>query len=201
MKVHFVGIAGGSGSGKSTLCFNLLDKYPKKISILHFDDYQKKRVEVPQVNGMANWDHPDAIRWEKLIEDLGDLRDGKPITVATMNERDNPQYGSARERIEIEVAPKPIVLVEGYLALYHPEVRAFFDLMIYLDASHDERMARRTKSLNPDYVAQILTPMHKEYVEPTKHHAHVIDVSGKTAAQVLEEAETLIIKPHGDHGA
>ena len=64
--MNIIGIAGGSGSGKSTLSYRLVDTYPDKIELLNLDDYQKvgdSESDLPTLQGMINWDHPNIIRW------------------------------------------------------------------------------------------------------------------------------------------
>jgi uridine kinase len=188
----FIGIAGGTGAGKSTVCYGLVDKYPEKMTIVHLDDYHKKKETIPHLHGMPNWDHPDAIDFQKLLNDLSSLKKGEKIIVQTKNERFNPR---AKEigRIPMEILPKPIILVEGYLALYHPDVRAFFSHTIFLDVPYETRIARRTKFMDPLYQEKILVPMHKQYVEPTTKYAQsIIDVSVLNKEQVLQELEKII---------
>jgi len=72
------------------------------------------------------------------------------------------------------VQPKEVTIVEGYLALWHPEVRSFFDYSIFLDLPHKLRIKRRTKIADELYVTKILVPMHEQHIEPTKQHANLV---------------------------
>lgn len=194
MNPVFVGLAGGSGAGKSTVAFALVDKHPENITIVHLDDYHKKRESLPLMNGVPNWDHPDAINFEQLVSDLQTLKGGNPIIVRTKNERFNPR---AKEigRLPMEIVPKPIIILEGYLALYNPEVRKLLDCKIFLDAPHDIRVKRRTKLLTPSYNEEILAPMHEQYVEPTKQYAdYVIDVAPLSKEQLIAKVEQIVLK-------
>ena len=68
--MRIIGITGGSGSGKSTLATRLVEKYPDKIESLDLDKYKKastNKADLPTFNGMVDWDHPDTIRWQKLL--------------------------------------------------------------------------------------------------------------------------------------
>src|SRR6266404_3557580 len=118
MKPTFIGIAGGTGAGKSTLCAALMDKYPDKIGLMQLDDYFKPSAQAPKFEEHINWDHPDALYLNKLVEDLIELSQGKPIVINTKNERLNPDYKKTEKRIPIKFQPKPIMLVEGYLVLF-----------------------------------------------------------------------------------
>lgn len=190
---YVIGLAGGSGAGKSAVAYALRDRYPEQITILHLDDYHREREDCPKQSGMMNWDHPDAIDFTQLISDLATLRMGKSITVQTKNERDNSDYTRTRARVPLTIAPKPVVILEGFLALWHPDVRKLLDFGVYLDAPAEARLQRRTKFLDAAYRDGILFPMHAAFVEPTKQYAqHVISVGGKPLAQVVEEFENVI---------
>ena len=65
----------------------------------------------------------------------------------TKSEKFNPEYEKIG-KIPLKIEPKPIMLVEGWMVLWHPEVRKFLDFAIYLDATHDLRMQRRTKIIS-----------------------------------------------------
>ncbi len=131
-EIIMVGIAGGSGCGKSTLAYGLQNDFPKKIEVVHFDDYQKKREEVPIYEGMSNWDHPQAINFDKLLEDLRNLKEGKEVDVLTKSEKYNPDY-EEKGRIPFTLKPKPLILIEGYMILTDERVREFLDYKIFLD--------------------------------------------------------------------
>ena len=198
MKVKIIAIAGGTGAGKSTVAYALADKYPEKISILHLDDYQwhgENRVKVPLFNGIRNWDHPDVIDWNALIIDLKKLKAGQEITLMSKSERVVPRKIKDNDetptpRLPLTIQPKEVILLEGYLALWNPQVRELLDYSFYLDAGHDVRMQRRTNFLNKEYEEKVLVPMQKEYVESTKKFANeVIDVSKFDIPQVRDIIE------------
>ena len=199
MKPIFIGITGGSGAGKSTLAFGLLDKYPEKIGILHFDDYHKKRELLPVFQGKPNADHPGAIELDTLVKDLEKLKNGEPVYVFTKSERYNPKFQETKVRNPLTVNPKQIMLLEGFMVLHDTRVRALLDYSIYLDAEHTQRYSRRAKPhlKSPEYEQGILIPMHNKYVEPTKKLAKVvIDVSHLSKEEVLEHVEKLLKAEH-----
>jgi uridine kinase len=87
--------------------------------------------------------------------------------------------------------PTPIIIVDGILILHSQEVRAQLDEAIFFDTPETLRFERR---LNRDVVERGRTPegvrkqfelqvrpMHDQFVEPSKDHAH------------------LVIKDHGDY--
>ena len=191
MKPIFIGVAGGSGAGKSSLCTALMDKYPDQIGLIQLDDYFKPSGQVPILDGLENWDHPDSLFLDKLAADLGTLGEGNPVTINTKNERLNPYYARTDKRIPVVFVPKPLMLVEGYLALYDKSVRDQFTEAIWLEVDHETRWARRVHFKDGVYAEKVLKPMHALFVEPTKKFATwMLDVSGLGKDEVLSRVET-----------
>lgn len=186
-KKFIIGIAGGSGSGKSTLAYGLQDLYPDIIEVVHFDDYQKNRDEVPITWGMKNWDHSDTINFDKLLEDLKSLKEGKDVEVMTKSEKHNPKFRD-KGRIPHKIISKRIIIVEGYMALCNEKVRNLFDYSVYLDLDSENRMQRRTKFIKEEYTKKILLPSHDQFIEPSKKHANiVINTNENTKEEVLNQ--------------
>ena len=192
MKPIFIAIAGGTGAGKSTVCYALWDKYPENILVVHLDDYFKQDGGAPVWNGMENWDHPDALHLDKLAEDLKALGRGESIRIFTKSQRLNPDY-KTKGRIWVDVDPRPIVLVEGYLVLHDENIRNLFTTTIYLDVPHAIRYKRRVHFKIPEYEQGVLIPMHEQYVEPTKKYAeHVIDITSLSQEKVFSTVEKIV---------
>lgn len=186
--MKLIGIAGGSGAGKSTLSYALVDADPERFEIINMDDYQKHRSDpdLPMWSGGVNWDHPDIIRWDKLLADVKRLKDGHSVTIDTWAHRSNPDYFTHHRMIPRTIEPKPIVLLEGYLALYDARLNRLYDRTFYFDIDDETRNARRDKNVGAgSYITDVLMPMHKQYVEPSKTHADiVVDVSGLSVDKV-----------------
>ena len=80
--------------------------------------------------------------------------------------------------------PARIVVVEGILVLYEPDLRDRFDLKLYIDTDADLRFIRRLqrdvaeRGRTPDsIIAQYLEsvrPSHEQFIEPSKRYADVI---------------------------
>ena len=131
-----------------------------------------------------NYDHPDSLETDLLVEHLQELKAGRAI--------DCPVYDySLNNRSDevIRIEPKPVILVEGILLLADKRIRDLLDIKIYVEADADERILRRIfrdveergRDLN-DIIKQYLTtvkPMHYLYVEPTRSKADIVINSGK----------------------
>lgn len=187
--MKIIGIAGGSGSGKSTISYQLVDNFPNIFEVLNLDDYQKLKTSsnLPTVSKMINWDHPDIILWNRLLGDLKTLQKGKSVTIQTWSHRSNPNYHKHGKMISRKILPKKVLIIEGYLSLWHKNLRKLYDRKYYLHLDHKERMKRRNKFMDKTYERKVLLPMHKKYVKPTSNYADVIyNVGTLDKAQVFE---------------
>lgn len=180
-----IGIAGGSGSGKTTVVQEILKRVgADRIAFLQHDSYYKDLSKLPQAqHADINFDHPDALETDLLIQHIISLRDGKPIEV--------PIYDFATDRRTdktFTVSPHRVVLVEGILIFTEAALRALFDIKIFVDTDSDLRFIRRlqrditerrrtTESVVEQYLATV-RPMHLEFVEPSKRYADVIIPQG-----------------------
>lgn len=185
MKPVIIGVAGGSGSGKTTVVEVIIDRLGREsVTRIQHDSYYFDRAEMPPAaRESINYDHPDALDSALLARHLHALRGGKSIDV--------PVYDfttHTRRRQTRTVKPKPAVILEGILALAEPAIRGLLDLRVFVDTDADLRILRRLqrdtiarhRSIE-SVIAQYLStvrPMHLEFVEPSKRHAHVIIPEG-----------------------
>ena len=181
-----IGIAGGTGSGKTTVVRKIVEQLPAgHVSVIPQDSYYKRApqgVPLEELRKM-NYDHPDAFDWPLLEEHVRDLREGRAI--------EQPVYSvltcdRAEETVRVE--PADVIIIEGIMALYRPELRELMDLRIYVDADPDERLIRvierdviergRTARIVMNRYLRVLKPMHNEFIEPTKRYADIIIPQG-----------------------
>ncbi len=180
-----VAVAGGTGSGKTTVAEAILAAVgPRRIAFLAQDSYYRDVVWHDKAQLLRhNFDHPDALDSDLLVEHVGELRAGRAVAV--------PVYDFVRHRRTAEtrrVEPQPVVLVEGILALAEPRLRQLLDFKIFVDTDADVRFIRRLRRdiaergrTVEDVVRQYLEtvrPMHLEFVEPSKRWADVIVPEG-----------------------
>lgn len=188
-----VGVAGGTGSGKSTFTKNLQQEFGHDITVIYYDNYYKSRGDIPlEARKKINYDHPDALETNLLINHVARLKRGESI--------DCPIYNFSthtRDSKTLTVKPNRIIVVEGILAFHNPSLRELFDLKIFVDSDADERILRRIlRDIRErgrdieDIVLQYINtvkPMHNLYVEPTKEYADIIIRGGfnTTALDVI----------------
>jgi uridine kinase len=192
-----VGIAGGSGSGKTTLANSIIQRLGTEfIDYLPYDAYYRDLSNLSaDQRDRINFDHPDSLETELLVRHIHQLISGESI--------DLPIYDFAthlRNKNSIQIQPKPIILVDGILIFYKPDLRGIFDLKLFVDSDADIRFIRRLqrdicergRSID-SVIHQYLTtvrPMHEKFVEPTKQYADIIIPGGGMNAEALD----LVIK-------
>ena len=184
-KVTIIGIAGGTGSGKSTVVKRIVETLPPHyVAVVPLDSYYNDTSSMTEEERHAiNFDHPDAFDWKLLIQQVNDLRNGIAIEQPTYSYL---QCNRLPETIHVE--PKPVIIIEGIMALRNKKLREMMDLKIYVDCDSDERLIRniqrdtidrgRTVSMVVDRYLKVLKPMHEQFIEPTKRYANLIIPQG-----------------------
>jgi uridine kinase len=180
-----IGIAGGTGSGKTTVANVILERVGKNhISYLPHDAYYRELGDLPpDQKASVNFDHPNSLESELMIEHIIALKNGYSIELPIYDFSTHSRTGKT-----IRVEPKRVIVVEGILIFTEPELRKLFDVMLFVDTDSDIRFIRRLKRditergrTTEMVINQYLTtvrPMHLEFVEPSKRYANVIIPEG-----------------------
>jgi len=188
-----IGICGGTGSGKTTIARAIVDSVgANNVVLIEQDSYYRNLSDMPlDERHQANFDHPDSIDSDMLVNHLIRLKQGLQVEM--------PLYDfvthTRSEQIEI-IEPRPVVIVEGILIFAEPRVLDLLDLRIYVDTPDDIRLMRRlrrdisergrTFERTLDQYERTIRPMHFEFVEPSKRHADLIIPEGSNTGITVD---------------
>ncbi|NJB37657.1 MULTISPECIES: uridine kinase [Flavobacteriaceae] len=194
-----IGIAGGTGCGKTTVVKQIVDELPENEVVVISQDsyYNDLSYLTKEERSKVNFDHPNSIDFDLLIQHINTLRAGAPIAI--------PVYSFVEEtRLpeSIPTAPKKVIIVEGILVLSNPELRKLFDIKIYVHADSDERLIRRLqrdiKERGHDLEKALyryqtaVKPMHNQFIEPSKEFADIIIPNNHYNTVAVDMVRTII---------
>jgi uridine kinase len=133
LPMYTIGIAGGTGAGKSTLSRKLFEALggAKNVTYLVHDSYYKDQSHKPfEERTQTNFDHPNALETELLVQHIRDLKAGKIVEVPAYDFSTHTRIPASRA-VELH-GPRPILLIEGILILCHPELVDELDLKVFV---------------------------------------------------------------------
>lgn len=180
-KPLIIGVAGGTGSGKSRLVRQIADCISNQnIMIINHDSYYKDRSHLPHSEReKINYDHPNALDTNLLVQHLEELTEGKKVELPLYNFSTHTRKKNGKH-----VGPAKVVIVEGILIFNDHKLRELLDIKIFMDTANDIRFIRRLQrdikkrnrnvsSIIKQYI-ETVRPMHIEFVEPTKKFADIV---------------------------
>ena len=180
-----IGICGGTGSGKTTVANRILESVSaSEVVFIQQDSYYRNITDLPlDYRHLANFDHPDALDNDLLVNHVRRLKAGEAVELPLYDFRTHTRMNETRH-----VEAKPIVIVEGILIFADPRLLEQMDIKVFVDTPDDIRFIRRLRrdldergrtleSVIEQYVATV-RPMHMQFVEPSKRHADVIIPEG-----------------------
>jgi uridine kinase len=180
-----IGICGGTGSGKTTVANRILQAVgAHEVAFIQQDSYYRDLEDMPlDYRRKVNFDHPDAIDNELLVEHVRALRAGSTVELPIYDFK-----GHARRKETLRLEPKLITILEGILIFNEPRLLAEMDVKVFVDTPDDIRFIRRLRrdmvergrtmdSVIEQYIASV-RPMHQQFVEPSKRFADVIIPEG-----------------------
>ncbi len=198
-------IAGCSGSGKTTLARELttqldatlfpLDLYYRDLSHFPLDDRNKQ-----------NFDHPDSLESELILEHVRTLSEGRPIQRPIYDFSTHSRVPDKTETL----TPTAVVIVEGILALHYSELLPFYQFSIYVNAPNevclnrriyrDVRERGRTEASVRAQFEATAQPMAEKYVLPSAALASITvegtDSLDWSVEQILQRLHQLRLMPH-----
>lgn len=190
---RIIAITGGSGAGKTTLA-RALGKRLGALVVAE-DDYYHCASAIARFDAATyNFDTPLAKDHALLSQHVTAAKGGAAF--------DKPVYDLASHRRAPEterIEPGTYLIVEGIHLLAVPELRALFDLGVFIDADEALRLGRRmirdveARGRTPRTVlAQFFTsvrPMHQAHVEPQRALADIVLTSTHASGPDSAEAD------------
>jgi uridine kinase len=194
-----IGVAGGSGSGKTTVVSRITEALGSEhVSVLEHDRYYRDRNDLRlEERAALNYDHPDSLETDLLVQHLEALRGGRSVEA--------PVYDFARHTRTAAtdtIVPGRAIIVEGILIYTDAALRALMDVKVFVDTDADTRFIRRlqrditargrtVQSVIDQYLSTV-KPMHLDFVEPSKRYADIIIPQGGHNAVAIDMLLTLI---------
>jgi uridine kinase len=180
-----IGICGGTGSGKTTVANRILESVSaSEVVFLQQDSYYRNLTDLPlDYRHIANFDHPDALDNDLLVNHVRRLKAGEAVELPLYDFKTHTRLNEVQH-----VEPKPIVIVEGILIFADARLLEQMDIKVFVDTPDDVRFIRRLRrdlaergrtveSVIEQYIATV-RPMHMQFVEPSKRHSDVIIPEG-----------------------
>ena len=201
-----IGIAGGTGSGKTTVVEKIAQSFTaSEVAILSHDSYYFDNSHMTLEERRAkNYDRPDAIEFELMVQHVQALKEGKAI--------EQPTYSfitCTRQAEVVTVEPRHVLIIEGILCLANERLRDLMDVKVFVDCDSDVRLSRvimrdimeRGRNVEQvlDRYEKTVRPSHLQFIEPTKRYADIIVPQGgmnRKAIEILTNYIKQILKKH-----
>lgn len=175
---------------QSTVCEKIMqqlgqtevDRRQRQVAIISQDSFYRALNDVEKeqaFKGQFNFDHPDAFDFDFMHETMQKVVQGKVVDLSSYDYVTN-----SRKDTNLAVYPADVVLFEGILVFYWPEIRNMFHMKLFVDTDPDTRLSRRvlrdTKERGRDLdqvlsqYTNLVKPAFEDFCLPTKKYADVI---------------------------
>ncbi len=204
MKPILIVIAGGSASGKTTVVNKIHSVLGDDdlVVIAHDDYYLDQSFMDREERRKTNYDHPSSLENDLLVEHLKKLLNNESI--------DKPIYDfveQTRKKETERIDPKPVIILEGILALEDSRIRDLASLKVFVNCDDDLRFIRRLErdikergrslEMVVNQYLSTVRPMHHLFVRPTIRYADIIipnDYQHNVATNILIRSLKTLIK-------
>lgn len=178
---YLVGITGGSASGKTFILNEIRKVFSnQELTLISQDNYYKDlKDQIPDENGLVNFDHPNTVDLNLLNQHINELLSGRSVSIREYN-FNNP---NSCEKI-LTYHPAPIIIIEGLFVYLTQELNQLLNLRIFIEVDEHIKLARRlrrdvTERGYPvheilDQYEKDVVPMYRMFVEPLKSKADII---------------------------
>lgn len=170
--IILVGVAGPSGAGKTIFTEKILNFMPS-IAIISMDNYNDASRIVD-----GNFDDPRLTDYDTLLQNLHNLKEGKPVQVPIYDFKSSSRTGYRT----VEAPSSRIVIIEGIYALSE-KLRPLMDLRVSVTGGvHLDLVKRVIRDIQragqePEeiihQISETVYPMYKAFIEPDLQTAHI----------------------------
>ena len=176
-----IGITGGTGSGKTTILEEIKKEFSKSdIGFISQDSYYNDNGDLSfEEKNKINFDHPEAVDFDLIINHLNLLKNGKNINQPIYSFFDHNRTGKSKL-----IEPKKIMVIEGLLILTNKKLRDLIDVKVFVNSKSDLRFKRRlNRDINErgrsekeviELFNKRLNEMHKLHVKPMMKYCDII---------------------------
>ncbi len=205
-----IAIAGCSGSGKTTLARELATQL--EATLFPLDLYYRDLSQFPlDTRHKLNFDHPDSLESELIVEHVRALANGETIQRPVYDFKTHSRVAGAFDTI----TPTSVVIVEGILALHYDELIPLYNFSVYVNAPNEICLKRRihrdmiergrTEQSVREQFEATAKPMADLYVVPSATRASLIvegtDALDWSVEQVLQRLHRARLMPHSTSDA
>jgi len=189
-----IGIAGPSASGKSLFAHGLQSKLASqfKVGILSADSYYRSQAHLGEAErANTNFDHPDAIEDDLLVQHAQTIASGKPVDIPIYDFHTHDRSSETQRIDQVD-----ILIVEGILIFHWKDLCELMQLKVFIDVPMDVCLKRRIERDAKDrgrpveYVIQqfesAVRPMYSRYVRPSISNADLIVPGGGKNLKCLD---------------
>jgi uridine kinase len=164
-----VGIDGQGGSGKSTLARDLASLL-SDATVVQFDDFYRPARERQRGAARAGVEIGGDFDWRRVRDQVL-----KPLTTDETARYQRYDWGTDELAEWHTLSPGGVVIIEGNYAT-RPELRDYYDLTIWVDASENVRLRRGVERDGEDARAKWLDhwmPEEDRYIATSRPADHV----------------------------
>jgi uridine kinase len=137
---YIIGLTGASGSGKTRFIRELAKFFTEdQVCLVSQDNFYRPRELQPvDENQIRNFDRPESIDLELMVNNLKMLISGKSV------ELEEYTYNSTiLPRTRIVLMPAPVILLEGIYLMHHSGIRNLINFKIFIQAMEHIMLTRR----------------------------------------------------------
>ncbi|CEJ00503.1 hypothetical protein RMCBS344292_14556 [Rhizopus microsporus] len=197
-KVYTIGVGGPSCSGKTTIT-RILKRILKNVTVIYQDDFYKPDKEIPidKETQLANWDCPEAIEFDRLLDVLSFAKQNKGKLPEGYDSKEELNVHDGSNQLDDQTAIKlqemlsylvkednHFVIVDGFMLYWDNRVYQHLDCKISLTTSYETLKSRREQRQGyhtaegywidpPGYFDKIVWP---EYLRLSQHDRSVKDI-------------------------